>query len=295
MPVEIIGNPNGYPMLYLHGGPGYLCSESETLKFDLNKFKLILVQQRGAVLSSNPGSITSNTTQDLINDFEILRKALNIRQYALYGQSWGSFLALYYSITHPDVISHCFIKGIFLGRKKDIDWLYDKNLLGSYSNEVKKYFKKLLYDKDNLRKFADKVLSDTCDIDACVRWTMWEDINCGNDKEEIVLPLIDEAYRKIAYAVSRIELHYFINKCFVDENYILDNLKNVRTKLYVIQGQEDRICPIDQAEELVKKARELGIDTLYQIIENCGHTTSEDMAKKIYGITSNIKLLNEIN
>lgn len=223
------GNPDGIPLLFLHGGPGYRCDESNLSYFDLNKFNVIFFNQRGSSSHAMPAMIKNNTTWDLIDDIENLRKSLNIDKWYIYGQSWGTTLGLVYAIKNPNSVLGLFLKGIFLGRKEDIDWLYSYDKLGNYSDKCRENFIKLLVDPigikmedDVLLEWSKILLRDNYDVDLAVKWTLWEDINCGPDSADMKIPDIDDDYINVSKAISRIEIHYFINNCFMPDNFILN-------------------------------------------------------------------------
>ena len=124
------GNINGKPVLFVHGGPGGGVTENAARFFNPNYYYIILVDQRGCGKSTPFGELRENTTQDLIEDFEKIRKTLNINKWQLFGGSWGSTLSLAYAITYPEVITNMILRGIFLGTKEEVEWIYSSNNLG---------------------------------------------------------------------------------------------------------------------------------------------------------------------
>ena len=121
---EEIGNKKGIPVLFLHGGPGGGIGKHHRDRFDLKKYRTILFDQRGSGQSLPHASIVDNTTAKLVEDIEILRETLGIHKWILFGGSWGSTLALAYAIAHPTKVMGMVLRGIFLGRKKELAWLY---------------------------------------------------------------------------------------------------------------------------------------------------------------------------
>ena len=252
---SIHGNVDGIPLLFLHGGPGYRCDKESLMFFDLKKYKVIFLNQRGSSSSFPAGDISKNTTWDLVNDLEVLRKFLNIKQWEIYGHSWGATLGMVYSIQYPDQVIRLTMTGVFLGRAEDIDWLYNSSKLGSHSPAISHYHQALLCDsvgitnsEDPLSHFKNHLLKDSPNLELAIRWAFWEDINCGSLKDLIIFPKIDDEYIRVAYAISRIEIHYFINNCFLEENWILKNIFSITCPVAIFQGIEDRICPKAQAE-----------------------------------------------
>ena len=124
---EQVGNPRGRAVLFLHGGPGGGIFPAARRFFDPLFYRLVSFDQRGSGQSLPYAAVEENTTQDLINDIEELRKDLGIEAWIVFGGSWGSTLALAYAIAHPTRVDALVLRGIFLGRRKEIEWLYGPN------------------------------------------------------------------------------------------------------------------------------------------------------------------------
>ena len=122
--IEECGNPEGAPVLFVHGGPGAGCEPYHRCFFDPDKYRIILFDQRGAGRSTPHAELRGNTTQALIADMELIRQHLGVEQWVLFGGSWGSTLSLVYAETHPDRVLGMILRGIFLCRRKEIDWFY---------------------------------------------------------------------------------------------------------------------------------------------------------------------------
>lgn len=294
LPYQVMGNMNGPTILYLHGGPGFCVIEDDLDKFDLTKVNVVLFQQRGAILSGGIGDTKNNTTPHLVQDLENLRKTLNVSSWAIYGQSWGTFLGLCYAIKFPKRVTHLLMKGVFLGRKEDITWLYSESGLGSYSPKVREEFDKLrdslsLGRKENiLEDFGREALKDPPNVKACVDWTIWEDINCVASHEEMKYPEVDETYEQISVAMARMETHYFLNNCFMEENYVLKNVHKINCPISIFHGETDRICPENQARSLEKEALKNGTNVSFNLIPLCGHSTNEQMIGEIRRVSSEL-------
>ncbi|XP_048422221.1 proline iminopeptidase-like [Pyrus x bretschneideri] len=133
---EQSGNPDGHPVVFLHGGPGGGTSPSNRRFFDPEFYRIILFDQRGAGQSTPHACLVENTTWDLISDIEKLREHLEIPEWQVFGGSWGSTLALVYSQSHPDKVTGIVLRGIFLLRKKEIDWFYEGGAAAIYPDNL---------------------------------------------------------------------------------------------------------------------------------------------------------------
>src|SRR5258708_4322042 len=124
MHYEQVGNPDGKPVVFLHGGPGAGIIPDYRRYFDPTAYRIVLFDQRGSGRSTPHAELEENTTWNLVADIERLRSHLGIQRWMVFGGSWGSTLALAYSETHPESVSELVLRGIFLCRKKEIDWFY---------------------------------------------------------------------------------------------------------------------------------------------------------------------------
>ena len=261
------GNPNGKPVLYVHGGPGGGTRPSMARFFNPSKYYIVLVDQRGCGKSKPLGELRENTIQDLVNDFEQIRKKLNIKKWMLCGGSWGSTLSLYYAIRHPEVISELLLRAVFLGSREEIDWLseqhgaeninpigweyYIKSIPEEYRN---KYRNKLSYI-DAYGKCFNGDFGDAKRNDCLLSWAAWEDMNLKLNMHTLPY-IINKLKQSKSYKYTvLIEYHYFINKCFMEEGFLLkkeniDRIRHIPTK--IIQGVYDMICPFKYAYLLHK-------------------------------------------
>lgn len=258
---EEYGNKDGIPFLFLHGGPGGGLGNTYCCRFDLKKIYLIGFDQRGAGRSKPSGSITNNTTTNLIEDIEKLRKHLNITKFYLFGCSWGSTLSLLYSIAYPSNVLGMVIYGIFLGRQEDIDWLYKDNKVGNiYPEEWDKFIEHIPINERNDLVEAYYKRLNSLDPKIREKYTLlWKDYesNCSNfiytDKITDLSKLTKEKIERI-YSSARIENHYMKHKCFLkSNNFIIENvykLKDIPIK--IVQGQYDMVCPVDSSYQLYK-------------------------------------------
>ena len=175
--IEESGNPDGQPILFLHGGPGGGTGAKQRRFFDPSHYRIILFDQRGCGKSKPLGETKKNTTDNLVNDIELIRKELNIKAWILFGGSWGSTLALAYAIKYPELVQGLILRGVFLSRKHELDWFLKDvdiffpelhhNLLNHIPNTSKKNF---------LEKYTELVFSNNKDraYKAAIAWNQFE-------------------------------------------------------------------------------------------------------------------------
>ncbi|QQH34831.1 prolyl aminopeptidase [Mycoplasmopsis bovis] len=239
---EVSGNPNGIPVLYIHGGPGAGCNENSRRLFNPKVYKIILFDQRGCGKSRPSMSLVNNTTWFLIDDIEMIREHLKIDKWALLGGSWGSTLALCYAINHPQRLLHIILRGVFLATKHDLIWLYQEG--ANYMNPVdfERYINLVPREKRNdVISYYHQLMNDSdpkIRIQAMNEWARWESINVkllGGD--------FNESDTKTNSEIALIENHYFYNNCFFEEGYILKNIHKIsHITANIIHGAYDLIC-----------------------------------------------------
>lgn len=251
------GNINGKPVLFVHGGPGAGVTSNAARFFNPNYYYIILVDQRGCGKSTPSGELRENTTQNLINDFEKIRKSLNIDKWQLFGGSWGSTLSLAYAITHPEVVTNMILRGIFLSTPEEIDWIYGSNNLGGaakFNPNSWNYFKTTLpsqneglnqnyildYNKCFNGEFG-KEKKDEC----LLTWSVLE-----NSIFKLQPTSLDEVIKSVKQKKyvegSLIENYYLLNNCFLEPGFFfkrenIEKIQNIPT--IIVQGQYDLICP----------------------------------------------------
>ena len=249
---EQSGHPGGLPVLFLHGGPGAGATSVHRRFFDPSSYRIVIYDQRGAGRSTPRGELTDNTTGDLIDDIERLREHLGIKQFLLFGGSWGSTLALAYAEAHPDRCMGLVIRGIFLGRPHEIDWfLYGLRVV--FPEAWRNLVSVLPQDErdDILGNFYRRLLDadPKVHLPAARAWSRYEGA-CStlHPSPETVAAFGED---DLAYALARIETHYFTNGNFMSDNALLDNLGAItHLPCKIIQGRYDMICPIATADEL---------------------------------------------
>ena len=251
------GNPNGFPLISLHGGPGSKSNFKHIQHFDFDKFRLIQFDQRGAGQSEPLGEIKENTTQDLINDIEKLRKHLGLKKFFLKGGSWGATLALLYAEAYPQNLEGLLLSSVFLARKTDYEWIENNNV-EHIIPERKKWLESL---KNRYSINKDKVIEILLDKEldpeskiarvATAYYAVLEGMLVGLDPLSFVMS-IEEIAPEDVYS-AKIALHYFQNKFFINENQILDNAHRIsEIPTFIGHSRYDMVCPYEQAYTLNK-------------------------------------------
>lgn len=271
---EECGNKEGIPILFLHGGPGSGLDPNHRRFFDPKAFRIILMDQRGSGKSKPYASLQNNTTSDLVQDIELLRESLHIESWAVFGGSWGSTLALCYAIAFPKRVRHLILRGIFLGRKRDIDWFYRKGADHIYPEEWERFLAVLdpKERQDPIQGYyAIFTSSDEKRKEEAARaWIRWE----GIALQLSLNPKIFEDFTRDmrVLSLSFIECHYFRHGCFFEENYILNHASAIQEiPTVIVHGRYDMICPFENAWELKKKLKNAKL----VIAELAGHSAME--------------------
>ncbi len=272
---ECCGNPKGTSVVFLHGGPGGGISPDHRRYFDPEKYNIVLFDQRGCGQSRPFAELEENTTWDLVEDIEKLRKHLNIEKWAVFGGSWGSTLSLAYAQTHPEACLALFLRGIFLLRKKEINWFYQEGCSKIFPDAWEKYIAPIPEDErhDYVSAFYKRLTHSDKAVraEAAKAWSTWE---ASTSKLVQDLEMIEKfGEDEFADAFARIECHYFINKGFFsDEDQLLKNIEKIKhIPAIIIQGRYDVVCPPETAWELSKAWPEAD----FHIVAEAGHSLSE--------------------
>lgn len=273
--VEECGNKDGIPVIFLHGGPGGGLQDQYRRYFNPEKYRIVLFDQRGCGQSTPFAELEDNTTWDLVNDIEHIRETLGIESWAVFGGSWGSTLALCYSIKHPSKITGLFLRGIFLLRKKEIDWFYQDGASRIFPETWKGYLSPVEPDKrDDLVNAYHELLNDddeAIQLKAARAWAVWEASTSKLKQSKELMEHHDEA--KYAIAFAKIENHYFVNDGFIEnDDWILENVKVLKDiPTVIVHGRYDVVCCVENAVELHEKMPHAKLE----IIEDAGHSISE--------------------
>ncbi|AUT04311.1 prolyl aminopeptidase [Nostoc sp. CENA543] len=272
---EESGNPQGKPIVLLHGGPGGGCPPYYRQYFHPEKWRLIMFDQRGCGKSQPHAELRENTTWDLVNDIEKLREHLNIEKWVVFGGSWGSTLSLAYSQTHPERCSGLILRGIFLLRQKELKWFYQEGASYIFPDAWEEYLKPIPVDErdDLLTAYYQRLTSPDLEIRqaAAKAWSIWEASTSRLFTDTQLMQTFGED--KFAEAFARIECHYFINKGFLNfDNQLLLNVDRIRhIPGVIVQGRYDVVCPMVSAWELHKAWPEAE----FIVVPDAGHSMSE--------------------
>jgi proline iminopeptidase len=269
---EICGNPSGMPILVLHGGPGSGCNPGQRRFFDPAHYRIVLFDQRGCGRSQPAGRVSENTTQDLVEDIERLRRHLSIDQWLLFGGSWGSTLALAYATTHPQSVRGMILRGIFMARLSELHWfLYESRTFFPEAWERLTAPLRPHEVTDILGAYHQRVFDSnySSSVTAARNWNEFE----GSIISLLPPPPSDTpAPDELVLARARVQLHYLINDCFLGDTPLLDRINVVRhIPAAIIHGRYDMVCPIISAHELHKAWPEAD----FQIVPDAGHAAFE--------------------
>lgn len=251
---ETSGNPQGIPVILLHGGPGAGTRPQHRGFFNPERYHIVLIDQRGAGRSLPYACIEENTTWDLVADIEAVRHMLGIEQWLVFGGSWGSTLALAYAQSHPERVSGLILRGIFLARPSEYDWLYRhgaNTVFPEYWPDFAGWLPE--HERGDLIAAYQKRLSpDNPDraamLDAARRWAQWEDHLISLQHPET---LDDYDGGETALAIARIENHFFAHRCWLEENALLNGIDRIRhIPTVIVQGRYDVCTPSVSACDL---------------------------------------------
>jgi proline iminopeptidase len=269
---EESGAPHGTPVIFLHGGPGAGCSPSYRRFFDPTHYRIILFDQRGAGRSKPYAEIKANDTDRLIEDIESLRSHLKVDKWLVFGGSWGSTLALAYGQAHPDHCLGFILRGIFLGSGDEVDWFLHG--MGRIFPEAYQTFLNHIPTEerfDILAAYARRLFSNNLSeaLAAAKSWANYES-SCSTLLPNELPNVMDNGEGLLA--IAKIEAHYFLNRLFLKDGQLLDNLNRItHLPAVIVQGRYDMICPINSAVTLTRAWEKAGL----VIVDDAGHSAME--------------------
>ncbi|EHQ51333.1 proline iminopeptidase [Ectothiorhodospira sp. PHS-1] len=283
--LEECGNPEGLPVVFLHGGPGSGCESWHRRFFDPNRYRIVLFDQRGCGRSTPHACLESNTTWDLVADMERIRESLGINRWVLFGGSWGSTLALAYAQTHPERVLGMVLRGIFLCRDEDIRWFYQEGAGRLFPDHWADYLTPIpeAERSDMVAAYYQRLTGadEVARMAAAKAWSEWE----GRTATLITNPAVVGHFQNpfTALSLARIECHYFRHQAFLAPGQLLrDAHRLAEIPGYIIHGRYDVVCPVDQAWALHRAwpGAEL------TIVPDAGHSASEPgIAQALVGAT----------
>ena len=270
---EQSGNPEGVPVLLLHGGPGAGASPAHRRFFDPAHYRIVIFDQRGAGRSTPLGELRDNTTPRLIADIERLRGHLGIERWLVFGGSWGSTLALAYGEAHPERCTGFVLRGVFLCRRSEIEWfLYG---LKTLFPEAWRTFAEFIPAAERVDLLAAyyKRLADpdpVVHLPAARAWSTYEGM-CSTllPSPETVAHFAGDG---VSLGLARIEAHYFTHDIFLPPDSLLGNVGRLcHLPCVIVHGRYDAVCPIISADELARAWPEAE----YIVVPDAGHSAWE--------------------
>jgi proline iminopeptidase len=296
---EESGNPNGKPVVFLHGGPGSGCNPGQRRFFDPTHYRIILLDQRGCNRSKPQGELSQNTTQQLVNDLEALRLHLQLDTWHVFGGSWGSTLALSYATQHPNRVISLTLRGIFLSRETELNWFLG-DIQHFYPDVWHTLIEHLPKEERNdvLSAFEKRIASDDIAIShaAAVAWNNYEnsimrlDQSSASNTTSLDTPAkVNKEDQMADVARARVQIHYIRNQCFIDGENLLQATRNLSIiPTTIVQGRYDMVCP-PQTSWLLSKAMP---HAQYVIVQNAGHSAMEPgVVSALIASTENFKYL----
>jgi len=272
---EQSGNPNGKPVVFLHGGPGGGSDPKYRRYHDPEAYRIVVFDQRGCGKSEPYASLADNTTWHLVADIEALRTHLGIETWQVFGGSWGSTLALAYAQNHPERVTELVLRGIFMLRRSELEWFYQSGADQLFPDawehylepipEVERgdlmsaYYRRLTSDDPNVRRAAARA------------WSIWEGSTSYlvQDLDHIARTGEDD----FAVAFARIECHYFVHGGFFEtDGQLLQNVDRIRhIPAVIVQGRYDVVCPMRSAWDLHRAWPEADL----RVVPTAGHSANE--------------------
>ncbi|MCZ4281468.1 prolyl aminopeptidase [Kiloniella laminariae] len=289
---EVSGNPQGKPVLFVHGGPGGGTGPNQRRFFDPAHYRIVLFDQRGCGKSTPLGGLFNNDTPHLVADMEQLRDVLGIERWIVFGGSWGSTLSLAYAQAHPERTVALVLRGIFLSRPQEIDWFMSKTGMGAIFPEAYAAFEATLPEAERDNVF-DAFYARLTDPDPAIHlpvakaWSGYE----GSCVSLLPNPQIVEDSREDGRALStaRIEAHYFKHGSFLPAEGLLGGIERIRhIPAVIVQGRYDIVCPMTSAYDLHLAWPEAE----FCVIPAAGHSASEpDIAAALVEATNRFRAL----
>ena len=272
---EESGNPQGKPVVFLHGGPGGGTEPRQRSFFDPARYRIVLFDQRGCGRSIPHASLTDNTTWHLVDDLEKLREHLGVERWQVFGGSWGSTLALAYAQAHPSRVLELVMRGIFTFAQDEMDWFYRTGTRQMFPDAWAAFEAPIpLAERDDLIGAYHRRLigGDRRDREEAARaWSTWEcSVAMLRQDPELIAHCDDVAF---TMAFARIECHYFVNRGFLThDTQLLDGVGSLRhIPAVIIHGRYDTICPLRNAWRLHRAWPEAEL----VVVEAAGHSANE--------------------
>ncbi|SUE14483.1 prolyl aminopeptidase [Rhodococcus gordoniae] len=276
---EVSGNPQGKPVVFLHGGPGGGTAPLHRRFFDPAAYRIVLFDQRGCGRSrphvADGADLSVNTTDHLAADIERLRAFLEVDRWMVFGGSWGSTLALAYAQRYPERVTELVLRGIFLLRRSEIDWYYNGGAGRLFPEAWEGFCAPLAgagageHPVDVYHRLLHSTDPDVA-LNAAIAWSTWE----GATSSLLPNPyrVAETAEPRFALAFARIENHYFHHRGFFDEGALLRDAHLLRDiPGVIVQGRYDVVCPARSAHDL----HEAWPSSRLHLVDDAGHAATE--------------------
>lgn len=272
--VEECGNPQGLPVVFLHGGPGAGCEPYHRRLFDPQRYRIVLFDQRGCGRSAPHAELAGNDTQNLIGDIEQIRAQLGIDRWLVFGGSWGSTLALVYAQAHPQRVLGLVLRGIFLCRPRDIQWFYQNGASNVFPDYWEDYLRPIPESErgDMVSAYYQRLTGDdeVARMAAAKAWSIWEGRTATLRPSPSVVEHFNASHT--ALSLARIECHYFMHDSFLEPDQIVrDAPRLAAIPGVIVHGRYDMVCPINQAFALHAAWPQAEL----KVIADAGHSASE--------------------
>lgn len=286
---EQSGNPDGIPVLVVHGGPGGGAQPSYRQYFDPKAFNIVQFSQRGCGQSTPYAELTDNTTHASVHDMERLREHLHIDRWHVFGGSWGSTLSLIYAQHHPERVLSLVLRGIFMCRRSELHWFYQDGASHLFPDAFEPYRDHIPVEEQGnlIEAYYRRLTSDNIDVRraAAKEWTRWEMATSRLFPDPEYLEKAEDLDFAVAFA--RIECHYFINAIFVEEAHILNHVDRIQhLPTIIVQGRYDVVCPTRSAWELHQAMPSSHLI----IVPDAGHSMGEvSIARELVAATDALR------
>lgn len=272
--LEECGTADGLPVVFLHGGPGAACEDYHRQFFDPACYRIVLFDQRGCGRSTPHASLQENTTQALISDIETLRVTLGIDKWVVFGGSWGSTLALAYAEAYPDRVLGLVLRGIFLCRRRDVQWFYQEGASFIAPDLWQDFVKPIPPEEqhDMVAAYYRRLTGsdEIARLAAARAWSLWE--GCTSTLLPKAAVVDHFANSKTALSLARIECHFFINDSFMQADQLLRDAPSLAgIPGVIVHGRYDIVCPLEQAWLL----HQAWPQSQLHIIQDAGHSATE--------------------
>jgi len=276
---EQSGNPDGKPVVFLHGGPGGATSAWHRRFFDPERYRIILFDQRGCGRSTPHASepdadLRHNTTWHLVADMDLLRRSLGIERWQVFGGSWGSALALAYAQAYPETVTELVLRGIFTLRRHELEWFYEGGAASIHPDRWDDFIAQIpILERSDLIAAYHRRLTDpdpAVHVPAAIAWSQWEASTVTLEPDPEIIASMSEPRSAVAFA--RIENHYFLNGGWFDEGQLIANVDRIRhIPAVIVQGRFDACTPPMTAWDLHRAWPEAE----FTMVPDAAHSASE--------------------